>query len=1009
MASSSKPVKVYHVFLSFRGTDVRDNFLRHLYAALDLKGIYTYVDSEELRKGEEIGPALTKAIEKSHMAVIIFSEDYASSSWCLEEAAKIMECREERGLMVFTVFYKVEPREVRTPRDKYRKAMDKHESKYGENSEEVKRWKKALSKASNLSGWELKDGDDSDHIQRIVKDVATSLGRTPLHVAKHPVGIDSRVVKLKSMLNLESQDGVLMMGLWGKGGIGKTTLAKAIYNDIFGKFDSSSFLADVRETSKECKDLVTLQEKLLSEILLRKEKLVVSSVDAGSELIRERLQHKKVLLVLDDVDDLRQLNALAGEGNWFGNGSRIIVTTRDKHLITCHAIDQVHVCEVKALEDCEARELLSNHAFSTHQKLEIRRDLVDGVLNHAGGLPLALEVLGSFLCGRREDVWESSLKKLSRIPNKTINDVLKISYDGLEENEKEIFLDIACFFKRRDTEYVKKVLNSCELEAVIGLEILIERSLINIEHEQLQMHDLIQSMGKDIVRLECRDDPGRRSRLWLLDDVVDVTSSDMGDCAVKAIVLEPPTPTEIYIDPDAFTKMRKLRLLILRNVHNSFQGPIYLPNELRWFRWAGCARPIPEFSPGRKKLVGLDMKECNMTVVPKQFKDFQQLKYLNFSECQSLFQMPDLSCTPNLEELDLQDCKNLVEAHDSIAYHDKLLVLNLSGCSELCVFPNVLKSKNLGVLDLDGCTKLEKFPDIPHKLEGLKELGLQGTAIKELPTSIENLVSLEGMHLSNCKNLVSLPSSIYKLQNIETLALGGCTNLIEFPKHEDSVDPHMKFGLSNLSWLDLSECNLSEVEFLENLSCFSSLTNLFLSENDITCLPTSINKRHQLRQLEVSNCRRLQGIPELPPFLSILRAEGCKSLQKNGEFTLNHNFFRRTSTMPLGQEERCQSGSSLLKMISCLSWLQRTCMISSLDLFSALFSVMMNSKANTHLRLYYMPMTKVGLTMKRLLMRWIRIIFGFIIACQIGFGEESILVKMVRVMYDFCLPCRVQT
>ncbi|KAI3407849.1 ADP-ribosyl cyclase/cyclic ADP-ribose hydrolase [Psidium guajava] len=590
MASSSKPEKVYHVFLSFRGTDVRNNFLRHLYAALDLKGIYTYIDSEELRKGDEIGPTLMEAIEKSHTAVIIFSEDYASSSWCLEEVAKIMECREERRLMVFTVFYKVEPREVRTPRDKYRKAMDKHESKFGENSEKVKKWKEALSKAGNLSGWELKDGDDSEHIQRIVKDIATHLGRKPLYVAKHPVGIDSRVVMLKSMLYLDSQGGVLMMGLWGKGGIGKTTLAKALYNDILGKFDGSCFLANVRETSKECKDLVTLQEKLLSEILLRKERLVVSSVDAG-------------------------------EGNWFGNGSRIIVTTRDKHLITCHAIDQVYGYEVKALEDREARELLSSHAFSTHAKLDIRRDLVDSVLNHAGGLPLALEVLGSFLSGRREDEWESSLKKLSRIPNKTINDVLKISYDGLEENEKEIFLDIACFFKRRDSEYVKKVLNSCELEAVIGLEILIERSLINIEHEQLQMHDLIQSMGVDIVRLECRDDPGRRSRLWLLDDVVDVLSSDMGDCAVKAIVLEPPMPTEIYIGPDAFTKMRRLRLLILRNVHNSYEGPIYLPNELRWFRWAGCARPIPQFSSGRKKLVGLDMSECNMTVVPKQLKD----------------------------------------------------------------------------------------------------------------------------------------------------------------------------------------------------------------------------------------------------------------------------------------------------------------------------------------------------------------------------------------------------
>ncbi|XP_039168941.1 TMV resistance protein N-like [Eucalyptus grandis] len=289
--------------------------------------------------------------------------------------------------------------------------------------------------------------DESELIERIVKEISTLLDRTPLHVAKHPIGINSRVVKLKSMLNVESDDGVFMMGLWGKGGIGKTSLAKAIYNDIFRQFEGSAFLANVRETSKGCRDLVALQEKLLLEILILKQRLVVSNVDAGTNLVRDRLCCKKVLLILDDVDDLRQLNALAGEGKWFGNGSRIIITTRDKHLLTCHGIDQDHVYEVKALEDNEARELLSKHVFQTHQKLKIRTDLVDSVLNYAEGLPLAIEVLGSFLCGRREHEWKSTLKKFSKIPHKTINNVLKISYDGLEDNEKEIFLHIACFFK----------------------------------------------------------------------------------------------------------------------------------------------------------------------------------------------------------------------------------------------------------------------------------------------------------------------------------------------------------------------------------------------------------------------------------------------------------------------------------------------------------------------------------------------------------------------------------
>ncbi|XP_018728794.2 TMV resistance protein N-like [Eucalyptus grandis] len=694
MASSLKSKRKYHVFLSFRGEDVWNNFLGHLYRALDQKGIYTYVDNEELRKGEQIDLALMKAIEESQIAIIVFSKDYASSWWCLEELVKIIDCKKERDLMVFPLFYKVEPRELRTPRGSYRDAMVKHESKYGKDSKEVKRWEKALSDASYLSGWPLKDGDEAELIQKIVTEISTHLNRTLLHVAMHPVGIDSPMVTLKSMLNLESDDNVLMVGLWGQGGIGKTTLAKAVYNDIYNQFENSCFLANVQEVSKDCKDLVTLQEKLLFEILALKERLVVSNVDRGINLIQERLCHKKVLLILDDVNDLYQLHALVGEGKWLHNGSRIIVTTRDNHLLTYLGIDQDHVYKVRELDDDDAHELFSKHAFLTHQNFTIKIDLVDRVLNHAKGLPLALEVLGSFLRGRREYEWESALDDISTAPKKGINDVLKISYDGLEPKVKEIFLHIACLFKGWNSEYVKKVLDSCDLKAVIGLQILMERSLIKIESGNIQMHDLIQLMGMDIVNQES-DDPGRRSRLWQYDDVVDVLSSNMENCAVKAILLKPPEPTEMCISPNAFTKMRRLRLLILCNIHDFFQGPICLPNGLTWFDWTGCARQIPEFSSGPKKLVGLNMSKGNITGVIKQFKDFQNLKYINFSYCKSLVRMPDLLCTPNLEELDLHNCKDLVEAHKSIACLNKLQVLNLEECSKLSVFSDELRSKNL--------------------------------------------------------------------------------------------------------------------------------------------------------------------------------------------------------------------------------------------------------------------------------------------------------------------------
>ncbi|KAF8029236.1 hypothetical protein BT93_E1794 [Corymbia citriodora subsp. variegata] len=604
--------------------------------------------------------------------------------------------------------------------------------------------------------------DKSELINKIVKKISTRL-HCPLRVAKHPVGIYSRVIELKSILNLESKDGVLMVGLWGQGGIGKTCLAKALYNDLFRKFDGACFLANVGETSKGSGE----------KMLLLPQKLKVSNVDEGINLLQRRLCHKKVLLILDNVDALCQLDTLAGKGEWFGNGSRIIVTTRNKQLLTCHKIDQNHVYKVKVLDNSQAHELLSKHAFQTDQ---IRIDLVDRALNYAKGLPLALEVLGSLLCDTTEDVWESTIKKLSRNPNKDINNVLKVSFDGLDKNEKEIFLHIACFFKGWASQYTRKVLDSCDHETIVGFDILVKRSLIRIEGRILKMHDLIQAMGIDIVNQECEDDPGRRSRLWLYDDVVDVLSRDM---------------------------------------------------------------------------------------------DFQNLEYINFNNCESIVHVPDLSSTPNLKELDFRNCKNLVEAHESVAYLDKLQVLNLRGCSEFSVFPNVLKSKKLRALDICYCTKFERFPDIPHKLEGLKEFKLEGTAIKELPASIENLVALEEMYIYDCKNLEHLPSSIYKLQNLKRLAIRCCKNLIEFPKYEDLADPCMKTGLSNLLSLDLGGCNLSDVVFLENLSCFPLLSELSLAENNIATLPASITRHDHLFGLEVENCHQLQEIPKLPPALKI--------------------------------------------------------------------------------------------------------------------------------------------
>ncbi|XP_039154883.1 disease resistance protein RPV1-like [Eucalyptus grandis] len=886
--SSSKAKWPFDVFLSFRGEDVRQGFLADLHKCLLHGEINAYIDSEDLRRGDEISPTLMKAIEESRIAVLVFSEDYASSRWCLDELVKVMECRRLKGQRVLPVFYKVKPGDIRGLRESYGDALARHEEKLGKDSERVKKWRQALTEAADLSGWPYVDGqsqDETEFIEKIVKEISNIVARAPLSVAKYPVGVGCRVEKVMSLLNMGSDD-TRIIGIWGNGGLGKTTIANDVYNRIYSQFDGCSFLANVRETSGRSDGLVHLQEKLLREILW-KESITVLNVHGGANLIRDRLRCRRILLVLDDVDHEDRLNALAGECAWFGKGSRIIITTRDKQVLTYYP--KYWVYEVEPLDRDEAFELLSSYALN--QTNDISRDLIHDILGYAKGLPLAIVVLGSFLCGRSRGEWESTLRKISKSPMKDINSVLKISFDALEENERNIFLDIACFFKGREMNYVTRVLDSYDLDTLIGIQTLIERSLVTIEYDsKVQMHDLIQLMGQDVVKKECPNDPGKRSRLWCYDDVNEVLSAATGTSDVKGIVLQLWRPAKLHISPSAFTHMRRLKLLILSNARIS-GGPVCLPDDLRWLEWHRCHSATLEFSAGPKKLVCFDVSGSQIKKLRGYIKDFRMLKDINFSQCNFLTRVPDISWAPNLERLDFDSCECLVEVDQSVGYLDKLEFLSLSSCSKLSIFPSILKTKSLRKLYLSGCSKLKKFSDILVKIEHLEELYLEGTAIKELPASIDNLVSVRRIHLVNCKSLIRLPSSIYKLQNLSDLYLKGCSNFIMFPKNlEDPTDLDGGFGFPNLDRLDLDGCNLSGLDFLEGSSNFPRLRYVNLRGNKFTHMPRCCRKYDNLKDLYLDNCEQLQEIPQLPSNIRIIRANNCRSLQKLPDFSSRSNF-----------------------------------------------------------------------------------------------------------------------
>jgi hypothetical protein len=150
-SSSSSPIQAYNVFLSFRGKDTRKTFTAHLYADLRRNGINSFMD-DKLRSGEEISPALVKAIEQSEISIIVFSKNYASSRWCLDELMKILECRKTRGQQVLPLFYDVDPSEIRHQPNCVGEAFLALKERFKDDEIKVQRWKTALTEVANLSG-----------------------------------------------------------------------------------------------------------------------------------------------------------------------------------------------------------------------------------------------------------------------------------------------------------------------------------------------------------------------------------------------------------------------------------------------------------------------------------------------------------------------------------------------------------------------------------------------------------------------------------------------------------------------------------------------------------------------------------------------------------------------------------------------------------------------------------------------------------------------------------------
>ncbi|CAH8278240.1 unnamed protein product [Arabidopsis lyrata] len=891
------------VFINFRGEELRRPFVSHLHEALRNVGINAFIDSDE-DPGEDL-ENLFKRIEESEIALAILSSKYTESQWCLDELVKIMECSSKgegcKKLWVIPIFYKLDTSIVKGLDGDFGVNLWKLWTKPGGvRDDRIVKWNAALQDARNKTALILKESsEEMAFLAKIVITVQNALTRNSPQSQEdtrspppsqgggrgeeipkfHSRALsrtesgEQRLKQLEEKLDVDCNDNeTRIVAVVGMPGIGKTYLAKKLLAKLETKIVRHVFIQFDSERSKY-QGLEWVQKTIVEDLL--KKDYPTSGSEGGNVLEnwKEQLREKKIVVVFDNVTDQKQIEPLKN-CDWIKKGSRIVITTRDKSLTETLPCD---LYEVPGLNDKDSLEFFRSQICSNLEGnfMELSRKIVD----FAGGNPLALEAFGKELKKKSEDCWEKRLGTLTRVSSEEMREVLRNIFEkDLDEKQREAFLDIVCFFRSHDESYVTSLLDSVDPKsAEAGREEvrdLVDKFLIHISNGRVEIHDILFTMGKELVETT--------NKYWMLSSnsavSADALRKKRGRDQVRGIVIDMSKMEEMPLDNQTFVGMSSLRYLKVYNSlcprHCEARCKLNLPDELEfpknniiryldWMNFPGKELPS-EFEP--KDLIDLRLPYSKIISLWNRVKDTPKLKWVDLSHSSKLSSLSELSEAPNLLRLNLEGCTSLKELPEAMQKMKNLVFLNLRGCTSLLSLPKITMD-SLKTLILSDCSQFQTFEVISEHLETLY---LNGTAINGLPSAIGNLDRLILLNLIDCKNLVTLPDCLGKLKSLQELKLSRCSKL--------KIFPDVTAKMESLRVLLLDGTSIAEMP--GSIYDLSLLRRLCLSRNDdIHTLRFDMGQMFHLKWLELKYCKNLISLPILPPNLQCLNAHGCTSLR----------------------------------------------------------------------------------------------------------------------------------